>query len=173
MTTTTTQRPSKRKIPQNSPGEDVTICPICLDPILDATEKSVGQKAIFCKSTCNSWIHRQCVGLSQVLFNLFEESEEPFYCLQCCLVSEDKQLQQFKSMVEKLSKEVVSLKTTTVTDCLESSSPPPQQQISQEVRLPLLLLAKKLNQLLTLKQLLLLGSLTTEKPEYRKIVSTM
>jgi len=71
------------------------------------------------------------------LFNLFEESEEPFYWLHCRIVSQDKQLQHFKSMVEKLCKEVVSLKTTTVSDCtpaLESSSPPPQQQLSQEVQ---------------------------------------
>jgi len=87
MTTTTLQRPSKRRRSQNLPDEDVTICPICLDPILDVTENSVGQEAIFCESTCNSWIHRQCAGLSQVLFNLFEESEEPFYCPHCRLVS--------------------------------------------------------------------------------------
>jgi len=99
-----------------------------------ATDNSVGQEAIFCESTCNSWIHRQCAGLSQVLFNLFEESEEPFYCPHCRLVSQDKQLQQLKSVVEELSKEVVSLKTTTVPDCLESSSPPPQQRLSQEIQ---------------------------------------
>jgi len=70
----------------------------------------------------------------KVLFNLFEESEEPFYCPHCRLVSQDKQLQQLKSIVEKLSKEVVLLKTTIVPDCMESSSPPPQQKLSLEVQ---------------------------------------
>ena len=65
MTITTPQPHSKRKRPlQSSPGESSIIFPVCLDCIIDATEHSDGQEAIFCESTCNTWIHQQCAGLS-------------------------------------------------------------------------------------------------------------
>ena len=131
---TTPQRPHKRKRPQlSSPGENSTICPVFLDPILDATENTEGQEAIFCQSTCNSWIHRQCAGLSQVLFKIFEESDEPFYCPHCRLASQDKQLQELKSMVDVLSKEVVSLKSmASDQQAPKSPSSTPQQRPLQE-----------------------------------------
>jgi len=70
-------------------------------------------------------------------------------------------------MVKKLSKEVVLLKTTTAPDILESSSPCVQQKLSQEVQSTSTDASKEIQPatVLTLKQLLLPGSLTTEKPE--------
>ena len=130
---TTPQRPKRKRPLLSSPGESSTICPVCLDPILDATEDTEGHEAIFCESTCNSWIHRQCAGLSQTLYKIFEESDEPFYCPHCRLVSQDKQLRELKNMVDALSKEVVSLKTVAsnqpITEPLPSA---PQQQSLQE-----------------------------------------
>ena len=115
------------------PGESSTICPVCLDPIVDATEDTEGHEAIYCESTCNSWIHRQCAGLSKTLFKKLEESDEPFCCPHCRLVLQDKQLQELKSLVDALSKEVITLKSTT-SDKLapESSSPTPQQPLVQD-----------------------------------------
>jgi len=70
----------KRPLPK-SPSNDVqTICPICLEVIVDSTDKKEGQDAIYCISVCNSWIRRQCAGLSQALYKLLEQSDDPFYC---------------------------------------------------------------------------------------------
>ena len=135
MTTTTPQPRSKRERPlQSSPGETSIICPVCLDCIIDATEDSDGQEAIFCESICNSWIHRQCAGLSQALFKILEESEEPFYCPHCRLIAQDKQLRELKTMVEDLSKEVVSLKAS-VSDHQPVRSSTSQQQPQKEIQM--------------------------------------
>ena len=50
--------------------------------------------------------------LSQALFKILQESEDPFCCPHCRLVTQDKQLKELKTMVEDYSKEVVLLKTT-------------------------------------------------------------
>ena len=40
-----------------------------------------GHDAIFCKGTCNSWLHHQCTGLSKPNFDLLHNSEVPFAAL--------------------------------------------------------------------------------------------
>ena len=48
----TTPRSKRKRPPPNSPGDsDATICPICLDPIIDATKDAEGQEAIYCDAT--------------------------------------------------------------------------------------------------------------------------
>ena len=123
---TNTRRPrGKRKRPlQNSPADSLTTCPVCLDPIIDATEDTEGQDAIFCESACNSWIHRQCAGLSQALFKKYEEREDPFYCPHCRLIIQDSQLQELRSMVENLSMEVIVLKAVVASSGHQINSEP-------------------------------------------------
>ena len=53
-----TPRVKRKRPPVNSPGEEHIICPICLDPIIDATEDNEGQEAIFCESRCDAWLQR-------------------------------------------------------------------------------------------------------------------
>ena len=100
-----------------------------------ATDDTDGQEVIFCEGTCNSCIHRQCAGLSQTLyrFKILEENEDPFYCPHCCLITQDKQLQDLKTMVEDLSEEVVSLKATVSENQLIQSFTT-QQQLQQETQ---------------------------------------
>jgi len=113
---TTTPHVKKKRPPQNSPSNDSpTVCPVCLDPIIDATEEKEGQEAIYCKSICNSWIHRQCAGLSQALYKLYQDVDDPFYCPHCHLITQESQLQKLKSAVESLTKEVTLLKSTIYT----------------------------------------------------------
>jgi len=129
----------KRKRPQpnspNSPGEEDTICPICLDPIIDATEHKEGQDAIFCESSCNAWLHRQCAGLSQSLYKIYQDGDDPFYCPHCRLTIQQHQLQELQSTIEALSKEVSVLKAESpqpkdATD-LPSSVQEPQAEFLQ------------------------------------------
>jgi len=127
MATTTPRPRGKRKRPhQNSPANSSTICPVCLDPIIDATEETEGQEAIFCESACNSWIHRQCAGLSQALFKKYEEREDPFYCPHCRLIMQDSQLQELRSMVENLSMEVIVLKAVVASSGHQLTTQPSQ-----------------------------------------------
>jgi len=96
--------------PVNSPGEEHIICPICLDPIIDATEDNEGQEAIFCESRCDAWLHRQCAGLSQSLYKVYQDGDDPFHCPHCRLSIQEHLLQDMKSTIESLSKQVSELK---------------------------------------------------------------
>ena len=42
-------------------------CPICLDPIKDASNDCAGEDAIVCEGRCNTWLHR-CAGLSKASY---------------------------------------------------------------------------------------------------------
>ncbi|XP_065905403.1 uncharacterized protein [Dysidea avara] len=132
MATITPRPRSKRKRPrQNLPGNNTTVCPVCLDPIIDATEETEGQEAIFCESACNSWIHRQCAGLSQALFKKYEEREDPFYCPHCRLIIQDTQLRELRSMVENLSMEVIVLKAIVSSSSGHQTNLEPSHQDTQ------------------------------------------
>ena len=64
------------KIAINDSGESTEehICPVCLDSITDEHDY------IYCEGSCHRWLHRCCAGLSKVLFNLWVNSDDPFYC---------------------------------------------------------------------------------------------
>lgn len=129
--TTSTPRVKRKRPPQNSPGDDnLTICLVCLDPIIDATEKEEGQEAIFCESLCNSWLHRQCAGLSQALYKLYQDGDDPFFCPHCRLTTQESQLRELKSAVESLTKEVALLKSAK-TQSQQIISPQSSIDLSQ------------------------------------------
>jgi len=118
----TTPRGSKRnRTAFNSPCENATICPTCLDPIKDAAENREGQEAIYCEGTCDAWLHWQCAGLSQNLYKIDQDGDDPFYCPNCRLIIQEHQIKELKSTIESLHKEVSELKSgipqpTDVTD---------------------------------------------------------
>ena len=105
-----TPRVKRKRPPLNSPGEESTTCPICLDPIIDATEDTEGQEAIFCEGECDAWLHRQCAGLSQRLFKIYHDRDDPFHCPNCRLITQEHQMQELKSTIESLHKKVSELK---------------------------------------------------------------
>ena len=83
---TTTTRSKRKKTQPNSPGEDSpSVCPVCLNPIVDATVEKEDQEGIYCENICNSWIHRQCASLSQARYKFYEQGDDPFYCPHCQL----------------------------------------------------------------------------------------
>ena len=83
--------------------------------------------------TCNAWIHWQCTGLSQTLYKMFEEGEDPFYCRHCCLNIQENQLQELKSTIDNLTQEVTALKAAASPPneviSPQGSSPQPQPGI--------------------------------------------
>ena len=68
----------KRKYPSlNTHGNESATCPIYLDPIIDTSEDTEGQEAIYCKSTFNGWIHRQSAGPSQIHYKAYQDGDDP------------------------------------------------------------------------------------------------
>ena len=115
--------PLKRPLPQDSPrstkqpknkktktGE--CICPICMDPIVDATETREGQDSIFCEGQCSAWIHRRCAGLSKPIFDTLTESEIPFQCPHCTLHSHTSEIAKLKEVIESFTKSITQLQVT-------------------------------------------------------------
>ena len=70
---------------------------------------------IFCEGTSNSWIAistGNVLDYCKLYSKILQESEDPFCCPHCCLITQDKQLQELKTMVEDLLNEVVLLRAT-------------------------------------------------------------
>ena len=129
-----TPRNKRKRPPMNSPGDTSTICPICLDPIIDATEDTEGHEAIYCESTCNAWIHRQCAGLSQTLYKMLQEGEDPFYCPHCRLSIQENQLQELKSTIDNLTQEVTALKVpaSPINEVINPQGSSPKSQLDTQ-----------------------------------------
>lgn len=86
------------------------ICPICDEPIIDASAKNDGQESILCESKCNSWLHRTCAGLSKAAFQIVTSSSSPFHCSHCRLDSQESDIIFLKSSVKQLVEDVQNLK---------------------------------------------------------------
>ena len=90
--------------------------------ILDSDKKC--QDAIFCKGSCNAWLHRQCAGHTKQ--TLLSNTQNPFYRLHCHLKSQLKH-KNWRGC-KKLTSELNSLKSLT-TD--SATNYQPQQQASE------------------------------------------
>lgn len=88
---------------------NIFVCPICLETIVEATESADGQDAIFCESTCNTWLHRKCAGITKMVFKALENSESPFYCVYCRLKAYEAQFAEYNSIIKGLQKQVDDL----------------------------------------------------------------
>ena len=99
-------------------------CPICLEAILDSTQRKPGQDAIYCDGQCQTWIHRRCAGLSKLAFtNLCESScKNPFYCPNCRLEQQSLEISSLKSAISKLISDLADLKHCVSSDPCSRSS---------------------------------------------------
>ena len=90
---TTADNSSKgRKSANRHKAKQSVVCPICDENIVDATSYTSGQDAIFCDGLCKEWLHCQCAGLSKAAFTTASQSQDPFFCLQCCLATQSREL---------------------------------------------------------------------------------
>ena len=62
------------KDPKKKKEGDVLVCPICVELIVESTETTEGQDAIFCESLCNTWLHHKCAGISRTVLKALENS---------------------------------------------------------------------------------------------------
>ena len=96
------------------------VCPICDESIVDATSHTSGQAAIFCEGLCKEWLHRQCAGLSKAAFDFASQSQDPFFCPQCRLDIQSRELSTLKAAIATLNEEL-----TAVKNQLSNSQPSP------------------------------------------------
>ena len=85
-------------------------CPICDEPIVDASEDNPGQDAIFCEGQCDDWLHRQCAGLSRPRFIEISKSKNPFYCPCCLLIRQSEEITLLRSQLSELHSEFCQFK---------------------------------------------------------------
>ena len=85
---------------------------VCDDPILEWSETSDRQEAIFCEDHCNAWVYRKCSGLSSTLFDvLSNKSKELFHCCHCMFTHQRDEINILNQHVETLSETISSLKS--------------------------------------------------------------
>ena len=90
------------KINPNSNEAQAYICPICLDPIKDASDESTAEDAIVCEGRCNTWFHRKCAGLSKAVYEAATVSSAPFYFPHCRLDTQKSEIASLKCTIQLL-----------------------------------------------------------------------
>ena len=90
-----------------------TMCSICLDPIVDASDDHDGQDSIYCEGLCDGWIHRRCAGLSVRAFNQLlvdpNKKSTSFHCPHCRLLQLSNEVVELKETVSKISSTLENL----------------------------------------------------------------
>ena len=87
-------------------------CAICLDAIVEATETSVGEEALFCEGHCQAWLHRRCAFITKARFVRISSSEAPFLCCYCQADTQHLATKLLQDEVAALRIEVAELKDT-------------------------------------------------------------
>ena len=104
----TTQSKGSETIEETS----FTMCSICLDPIVDASDDHDGQDSIYCEGLCDGWIHRRCAGLSVRAFNQLVDPNKKstsFHCPHCRLLQLSNEVVELKETVSKISSTLENL----------------------------------------------------------------
>ena len=80
-------------------------CCVCDKPIAEQTRTMKCQDALYCDGSCQSWMHRACIGLSLKAFEAYNVSSKPYICPHCTIDSQNKE-------IVCLRNEIASLHTT-------------------------------------------------------------
>jgi len=88
-----------------------SMCPICLEKIVESTKTKTGQDAIFCEGACDAWLHRRCAGLSKPVFNTLDKSSDPFFCPHCQLKKYAREIDNLKAVINSLSDNLNALQS--------------------------------------------------------------
>ena len=86
------------------------ICPICEEAVVDPSSKNVGHDSIFCEGTCKAWLHRGCAGMSKTVFEKVCDTDDPFFCPYCRLISQGVEITSLKASLSSLLDELSSVK---------------------------------------------------------------
>ena len=97
------------------------VCPICCEVIIEASESSEGQEALFCDGTCQKWLHRWCAGVHKDAYPVLQSSGSPYHCPSCLAALHHEQIRSLSEMVEALRAEIRSLKAKSSMPASNSS----------------------------------------------------
>ena len=125
-------------LPKGNDGTE--ICAICLDTIIDATEVSEGEDALFCEGKCQAWLNRRCACITKARFDRTSTSEAPFLCHDCEAEAQCDAIDSLQNEAAALRAEVVELKNALqeaenraiclIDSMPKSSNPEPEQSTS-------------------------------------------
>ena len=110
----------------------MTSCAICSKTIKESTSKSKGEDAVFCEGFCQSWMHRQCIGMSIPILRGLTMSQAPFYCIYC---SQNK-ITELKNRIETLETQLVSLQPVNPLPSFATSNSPTSYSDIAQSNLP-------------------------------------
>ena len=78
-------------------------CGICLQLIVESSEKKKGDDAIYCEGACQAWFHRKCIRLPKTLYVRLSDCSDPFLCNFCRFDNLERSLDEVRSAVSTLS----------------------------------------------------------------------
>jgi len=139
-----TPKPPKRKQPiHNTPPSSTTVkktksatnieevqcevCLVCDCAIVEASETTEGQDAVFCEGDCQWWIHRVCAGLTRLAFENLSESI-PYLCSYCTFTNQSTEICNLKETVKALIIKIAELegaKEPSLSSQAQSGGTPP------------------------------------------------
>lgn len=106
--TLTSDKTTKQPVGKNK--KKVT-CSICIEYIEESDGRKKGHDAIFCDGACQAWLHRNCAGLRREVFEVISKSDDKFFCPQCRLDCQQKEITDLKETVNNLCSELTQLKS--------------------------------------------------------------
>ena len=66
--------------------------------------------ALFCRGSCQQWLHRYCASVTVPCYKSIKEEGIPFFCFWCCQVRNQREKASLTSIVEQLKFENTKLK---------------------------------------------------------------
>ena len=110
------------------------VCIVCDCTILEASESTEGQDAVFCEGDCQGWIHHMCAGLSCPAFDNLNEST-PYLCSFCTCTKQYKEICDLKETVKTLSNKLANLEGAQEplpAPINETTPPVPKSPVNQK-----------------------------------------
>ena len=87
---------------------DSEVCLVCNRVIVEPSETTEGQEAVFCEGNCQGWLHRACAGLTRPAFDNLSESM-PYLCSHCTFTKQYNEICELKETVKLLASKVAKL----------------------------------------------------------------
>ena len=113
---------SKEQDSKKKRFDESCICPICEDMIVDSSEvedneglDSESLDIVYCQGSCETWLHRQCAGLSKAKYQYLLKSDKPYHCPHCKLEFYDTLVKSMEAKISALELKVLSLSSHAAT----------------------------------------------------------
>ena len=100
--------PSKSSKKKKEKGTSF-VCPICTENIIESTRGRQGHDAVYCEGSCNTWLHRKCVGLTKTAYDNLD-NDTPYICPHCQIQVQQNEIQSLKNTLTQLTKTMEELK---------------------------------------------------------------